>query len=223
MTATRSITAALLLLVAALVAAGCGSGKPDCGSRAESSCSPTTSSNETRAPAGKVAAVPAELKVVLSNIGSKSGAGVPIPARANCTKSIPATCKASITCPVADGAPEGDLALCTWIAETPTEVLTQPDVSTRGVCTQQYGGPEQATVTGTRDGEPIKVMFSRQDGCEIARWDKASPLWTGEVPASTDGAPQAIDGNAPATGSPDASVSSPPTATEPEIITDPIK
>ena len=208
MPVTRSIPTVLLLLIAMLVAAGCGGGGSDAKSSSKRDGATTTTtattdgSSASTAPTGKVAAVPAELQVVLTGIGSKSGAGVPIPARANCTKSIPATCKASITCPAAEGAPAGDLALCTWIAETPTEVLTQPDESAGGVCTQQYGGPEQAVVTGTRDGQPIKVRYSRQDGCAIARWDKASPLWTGEVPASTDGAPQ---------------------ATDPEIITDPIR
>jgi hypothetical protein len=38
-------------------------------------------------------------------------------------------------------------------------------------CTQQYGGPETARVTGTLRGEPIDARFSREQGCEIARWD----------------------------------------------------
>jgi hypothetical protein len=43
-------------------------------------------------------------------------------------------------------------------------------------CTQQYGGPETATVQGTLDGEPIDAAFSRTDGCEIARWEAAKAL-----------------------------------------------
>jgi hypothetical protein len=39
------------------------------------------------------------------------------------------------------------------------------------LCTQVYGGPQTATVTGTLDGEEVTAMFSRTDGCEIARWD----------------------------------------------------
>ena len=43
-------------------------------------------------------------------------------------------------------------------------------------CTQQYGGPETATVTGTFKGEQVDAKFSRQNGCEIARWEDALPL-----------------------------------------------
>jgi len=38
-------------------------------------------------------------------------------------------------------------------------------------CTQQYGGPETATVTGTLRGEPVDATFSREQGCEISRWE----------------------------------------------------
>ena len=43
-------------------------------------------------------------------------------------------------------------------------------------CTQQYGGPEKATVKGTFKGEPVDAQFSRENGCEIARWEDAAPL-----------------------------------------------
>jgi hypothetical protein len=43
-------------------------------------------------------------------------------------------------------------------------------------CTQQYGGPETATVKGTLDGKDIDAKFSRVNGCEIARWEAAQPL-----------------------------------------------
>jgi hypothetical protein len=37
-------------------------------------------------------------------------------------------------------------------------------------CTQQYGGPEKARVTGTLDGEPVDVTIDRADGCGIAAY-----------------------------------------------------
>jgi hypothetical protein len=43
-------------------------------------------------------------------------------------------------------------------------------------CTQQYGGPQTATVEGTLRGEPIDATFSRANGCEIARWQQAAAL-----------------------------------------------
>ena len=38
-------------------------------------------------------------------------------------------------------------------------------------CTMIYGGPQTATVKGVLDGEQIDASFSRQNGCEIDRWD----------------------------------------------------
>jgi len=38
-------------------------------------------------------------------------------------------------------------------------------------CTQQYGGPEKAHVTGTLRGEPVDVTLARSDGCGIAAYE----------------------------------------------------
>jgi hypothetical protein len=43
-------------------------------------------------------------------------------------------------------------------------------------CTQIFGGPETARVTGTLRGERVDVRFSRTDGCEIERWDEVAGL-----------------------------------------------
>jgi hypothetical protein len=43
-------------------------------------------------------------------------------------------------------------------------------------CTQQYGGPQTATVEGTLERRAVAGRFSREDGCAIARWDKLAPL-----------------------------------------------
>lgn len=43
-------------------------------------------------------------------------------------------------------------------------------------CTEQFGGPETATVSGTLDGRPVDARFARHNGCEIARWEKVAPL-----------------------------------------------
>jgi hypothetical protein len=45
------------------------------------------------------------------------------------------------------------------------------------MCTQQYGGPEQATITGTWRGERVDASYSRTDGCEIARWGKLAAVF----------------------------------------------
>ena len=43
-------------------------------------------------------------------------------------------------------------------------------------CTQQYGGPQVAVVTGRYLGRDVHSRFSRTDGCEIARWRALAPL-----------------------------------------------
>jgi len=43
-------------------------------------------------------------------------------------------------------------------------------------CTEQFGGPQTATVSGSLEGERVEGSFSRRDGCEIARWDKLAAL-----------------------------------------------
>ncbi|MDQ0277576.1 putative small lipoprotein YifL [Arthrobacter silviterrae] len=43
-------------------------------------------------------------------------------------------------------------------------------------CTQQYGGPQVAVVTGWFGGRAVHSTFTRTDGCEIARWQALAPL-----------------------------------------------
>jgi len=52
------------------------------------------------------------------------------------------------------------------------------------MCTQQYGGPQVAVVTGWYLGREVNSEFSRTDGCEIARWRAMAPL-LGGVAGST--------------------------------------
>lgn len=43
-------------------------------------------------------------------------------------------------------------------------------------CTQQYGGPQTAVVTGTIDNRPVEAEFARTNGCEIDRWEAMKPV-----------------------------------------------
>ncbi len=43
-------------------------------------------------------------------------------------------------------------------------------------CSQIYGGPEKATLSGTWSGKKFRSTFSRTDGCQIARWEKLSQV-----------------------------------------------
>ncbi len=49
-------------------------------------------------------------------------------------------------------------------------------------CTQIYGGPQVALVTGTLRGVKVWARFRRRDGCEIARWNRVAFL-LGTLPA----------------------------------------
>jgi hypothetical protein len=48
-------------------------------------------------------------------------------------------------------------------------------------CTEQYGGPETAHLSGVWGGEPVDLELSRVDGCRISQWDGLGPLLPGPV------------------------------------------
>jgi hypothetical protein len=54
-------------------------------------------------------------------------------------------------------------------------------------CTQIYGGPAEALVTGRFRGHLVRAGFSRKDGCEIARWNRVRFLFPGAVDAAGSG------------------------------------
>lgn len=50
------------------------------------------------------------------------------------------------------------------------------------VCTQIYGGSQTAVIKGIWDGSDVEARFSREDGCEIARWDRLAPVFGMPLP-----------------------------------------
>lgn len=42
-------------------------------------------------------------------------------------------------------------------------------------CTEIYGGPQTAVVSGRIDGRRVWARFRRDNGCEIARWSRLAP------------------------------------------------
>ncbi|MCX4824209.1 SSI family serine proteinase inhibitor [Streptomyces sp. NBC_01142] len=44
------------------------------------------------------------------------------------------------------------------------------------MCTQQYGGPATARITGTWRGRQVDAAFSQGNGCEISRWRNLEPV-----------------------------------------------
>ncbi len=66
-------------------------------------------------------------------------------------------------------------AACRRLAAAPDDLFapTPPDTA----CTQVYGGPGEALVTGTFRGRKVWARFARRDGCAIGRWDRVSFLF----------------------------------------------
>jgi hypothetical protein len=44
-------------------------------------------------------------------------------------------------------------------------------------CTEIYGGPQEALVTGRFRGLLVRARFNRRDGCEIERWNRVAFLF----------------------------------------------
>lgn len=44
-------------------------------------------------------------------------------------------------------------------------------------CSQIYGGPQVALVTGRFRGRSVRVSFNRRNGCEIDRWNRVAFLF----------------------------------------------
>ena len=49
-------------------------------------------------------------------------------------------------------------------------------VSPDKVCTQVYGGPQVAIVSGRVSGHTVWARLSRADGCQISRWSRVPSL-----------------------------------------------
>jgi hypothetical protein len=90
----------------------------------------------------------------------------------------------SLTC-TADGA-AGDLPHADQACRD-LRGLTDPfaPVPADAVCSQLYGGPQSARVTGSWRGRPVDLRLSRTDGCRTAQWDRVGRLLPGPVGASS--------------------------------------
>ena len=52
-------------------------------------------------------------------------------------------------------------------------------VSRGAVCTEQYGGPQEALVTGRHEGRSVWAVFSATNGCQISRAKRIAFLLPG--------------------------------------------
>jgi hypothetical protein len=80
---------------------------------------------------------------------------------------------AVLTCDPPGGSHERAEAACAALLEQEDALAPVPgDVA----CTQIFGGPEEARVAGVVRGRAVDARFSRNNGCEIDRWDRLAPV-----------------------------------------------
>jgi len=62
---------------------------------------------------------------------------------------------------------------------TKLTAMTRPfaPVPKNTACTDLYGGPQEALVTGRLRGYSVRATFSRTNGCEIGRWNRVRFLF----------------------------------------------
>jgi hypothetical protein len=106
--------------------------------------------------------------VVLAGCGSDERAAAPTPS------------STSLAITVDPDGPDGPQAA----KQRRCEGADCPDVPTQAfepvrpkqVCTDIFGGPQTAAIEGTLRGRKVEARFSKQNGCEIARWNLAKAL-----------------------------------------------
>jgi hypothetical protein len=79
----------------------------------------------------------------------------------------------TLHCNLAGGTLPRAATACTRLAELRAPFAPVPPMT---MCTQIYGGPQTARVTGTFRGNVLHATFNRVGGCEIARWNRVSFL-----------------------------------------------
>jgi hypothetical protein len=62
-------------------------------------------------------------------------------------------------------------AACEALAKADVVTRLVEDPPTDQICTEQYGGPDVATITGDIDDQPVNTTVDRTNGCGISDWD----------------------------------------------------
>lgn len=75
----------------------------------------------------------------------------------------------TLTCDPDGGDHPNIEAACSRLDEAGARIFDP--IAADQACTMIYGGPQTATITGTYHGDEVDASFSRQNGCEIDRWD----------------------------------------------------
>lgn len=89
---------------------------------------------------------------------------------------------AQLVCdPVAGTVPDAERACAALVSTDGLDALAPVPVDAQ--CTELYGGPAEARIAGSVDGQAVDARLSRANGCEIARWTALRPLLAGHDPA----------------------------------------
>jgi subtilisin inhibitor-like len=86
----------------------------------------------------------------------------------------------ALTCGPVGGTHPDAAAACATLDKVTVDDPFKP-VPKHQMCTMIFGGPEEATVTGTWKGKPVNAKFNRKNGCEMSRWSNLAALF-GPVP-----------------------------------------
>ena len=81
----------------------------------------------------------------------------------------------TLRCGPTGGTLPGRVAACRRLSAVSDNPFapTPPDA----ICSEIYGGPQEALVRGTFRGHKIWARFSRRDGCATSRWDRVAFLF----------------------------------------------
>ncbi|MHB8060710.1 MAG: SSI family serine proteinase inhibitor [Gaiellaceae bacterium] len=81
----------------------------------------------------------------------------------------------TLKCPQGTGTLPNARAACSKLRQVSAKTFAP--VPTGTACTEIYGGPQTATVSGRLAGNSISADFNRTNGCEIARWERLAFLF----------------------------------------------
>lgn len=79
----------------------------------------------------------------------------------------------TLRCNPARGTLPYPVVACRRLATGGSKLVTP--VSLGSICTEIYGGPQVARVVGSVQGKKVWARFSRENGCQISRWNRLAP------------------------------------------------
>ncbi|UUL76450.1 subtilase-type protease inhibitor [Pseudarthrobacter sp. Fe7] len=174
-----------LLAVGAGLISGC-SGTPDSGTPASTAPSTASAGPSSPSPGGSPAGPSPDTETSLPAPAPATSRPSPGPGQGNAELAITVmpsqgapdvnyTLVCSAGTPAAESSHPNAAAACTTLKANPG-IIAPVVPGTAQPCTQQYGGPQKATVTGMVDGVAVDSSFARTNGCEIGAWDAAKDV-----------------------------------------------